>query len=167
MLPSLLQLLRQDEHFAKTKILIAEWALSASLPQQVPHVLGALALASLAAEKTKSTDNIRTAVSPAWIKAQAGQAGWKVTGDRTMVPVEGLLDASWEVKTVLSGGFVEEVGEVCAQMEKKKVALLGMKDAVEAAVKNLKGKNEDVRSMDVWVGAFVAKGSEEAFVALT
>ncbi|KAH0559420.1 hypothetical protein GP486_004067 [Trichoglossum hirsutum] len=133
------------------KLCIAEYALSATEAGAVPHVLAALARASLEAYKIVSEENIRTALAPDAIRRIAKEAGWKLVGEKRIVPEEGLEDGKWETGTVVNRSFLEEV-EKDIKEEKVKVVLTSMREAVREAVDALGEKG--VRTMDVWVATF-------------
>jgi hypothetical protein len=147
---------------------IAEWSLRASLPASQPHVLTALLLASLEAKRKVATDgNIRSVVSPKQIIASitspsGSQPGFGLEKEETGLTNEGMLDGYWEVSYNLRTrdkvlGRLEEQGVP----EKELSAMIAMYDAVEASVGLLqapegKERVRVVRSMDYWVGKFVA-----------
>lgn len=133
------------------KLCIAEYALSATEPCAVPHVLAALARASLEAHKSVSEENIRTALAPDAIRGMASKAGWKLASEERVVPEEGLEDGKWETNTVVHESFLEEV-EKNIKEEKVRVTLRSMREAVREAVGTLREK--PVRTMDVWVVTF-------------
>ncbi|MCJ1396916.1 hypothetical protein MMC11_000107 [Xylographa trunciseda] len=134
-------------------ILVAEWALEAELPAQVPHVLATLARANLEARNPASEANIRSAASPAWLKGCFEGLGVGVKREETVLPPEGLLDGIWEVGAVLKEEFVGDVRRCCGD-ERQELAVLGIRDALVAAVKGLEGGMKGVRSMQVWVAEF-------------
>lgn len=133
------------------KLCIAEYALSATEAAAVPHVLAALTRASLEAHKIVSEENIRTALAPDAIRSIANEVGWKLVGEKRIVPEEGMEDGKWETNTVVNKSFLEEV-EKYARDEKVRVVLRSMREAVREAVGALGGKG--VRTMDVWVATF-------------
>ncbi|MCJ1420209.1 hypothetical protein MMC32_006566 [Xylographa parallela] len=135
------------------RVLIAEWALEATLPAQVPHVLAALARANLEVHNPASEANIRTAASPEWLKGCWEGLGVRVRSEEMVLPPEGLQDGVWEVGTVVAEGFAEDVARYCGDGEQA-VAVLGIRDAVVAAVKGLPAGVDGVRSMQVWVAEF-------------
>ncbi|MCJ1432468.1 hypothetical protein MMC27_001825 [Xylographa pallens] len=134
-------------------VLIAEWALEAKLPAQVPHVLAALARANLEVHNPASEANIRTAASPAWLKGCLERLGVRVRREELVLPPEGLRDGVWEVGSVVAEGFREDVARYCGDGEQA-VAVLGIREAVVAAVKGLEAGMDGVRSMQVWVAEF-------------
>ncbi|KAF9780380.1 hypothetical protein IL306_000316 [Fusarium sp. DS 682] len=134
------------------KICIAEYAMKASEPAAVPHVLAALTRATLEAQKSESEANIRCLLSPPDIKNIAGNARWKVERETEIVPHEGLQDGGWEVGDVKSESFVDEIEEHVAD-SKLKIVLKSGREAVVKAVEGLDGKN--VRTMDVWAATLV------------
>ncbi|MCJ1302902.1 hypothetical protein MMC08_005707 [Hypocenomyce scalaris] len=137
-----------------SRVLITEHSLHASSPEAVPHVLAALAHMSLEALKPVSTGNIRTAVSPDWVKQVSKGTGWSLVSERVVVPERMLWDGKWEVYAVIGEGFLREVEEVCGGDEKKGAVLMALRDSVIAAVKGLDGGKDGVRGMDVWTGVF-------------
>ena len=149
---AVLAVLAQKTH--GSKILIAEWALEAQIPAQMPHVLAALARANFEWTKEESTANIRTAVSPEWSKEWFKEKGLELRREEKVVPPEGLLDGRWEVGSVMDDKFAQKVEKWCKGNERQKVAVLGIRDALVAAVRGLKGGLDDVRSMQVWVAEY-------------
>lgn len=133
------------------KLCIAEYALSSTEVDAMPHVLAALTRASLEAHKVVSEENIRTALSPDVIRGIAKEVGWKLVSEKRIVPEEGLEDGKWETNTVIDKSFLEEAEKNISE-EKVKVVLTSMREAVRETVSNLKGKG--VRTMDVWVATF-------------
>ena len=109
---------------------------------------------SLEALKPVSTGNIRTAVSPDWVKQVSKGTGWSLVSERVVVPERMLWDGKWEVYAVIGEGFLREVEEVCGGDEKKGAVLMALRDSVIAAVKGLDGGKDGVRGMDVWTGVF-------------
>ncbi|KAK0628259.1 hypothetical protein B0T17DRAFT_588446 [Bombardia bombarda] len=81
-------------------VCVAEYALKASVPAAVPHVLAALAQATLEAHKTSSHSNIQTPVGPRAIKASAARAGWKGVREEAVVEVESVVGDE-RVRTML------------------------------------------------------------------
>lgn len=133
------------------KLLVAEYALKATEPDARPHLLSALARASLEAHNKASHANIRCLLSPKGIKETAEKAGWNIGQQSNIVPEVGLLDGSWETGDVKGKGFAEEVDKFI-QDERVKEVLLSSREAVLEAVQALEGRK--VRTMDVWVADF-------------
>ncbi|KAK6085092.1 hypothetical protein SCUP515_00910 [Seiridium cupressi] len=134
------------------RLCIAEYAMHATEKAAVPHVLAVLARSTLESFKEESSENVRSPFSPSRIKGIAEEATWEVIGDEhTLVPEPGLLDGSWEVGTVKSKGFAEEIRQSIDSLRVRLVVDTA-RDAVLAAVDNLKG--EKVRTMDVWTATF-------------
>ncbi|KDR72508.1 hypothetical protein GALMADRAFT_126077 [Galerina marginata CBS 339.88] len=142
---------------------VAEWSLRASKPQSQPHVLTALLQANLEAKReVHSMANVRTVLSPHQILSNVTESGkFEPEKQETRASNEGLLDGFWEVSDVLkkretlSAKLREDgVGE------KEVAAMMASFDAVEASVELLDDGNKTgvkcVKSMDVWVGRFVA-----------
>ncbi|KAF5660058.1 sam-dependent methyltransferase [Fusarium heterosporum] len=129
------------------KICIAEYAMKASEPAAVPHVLAALTRATLEAQKSDSDANIRCLLTPPDIKRIAEQAGWTVEQETHIVPDTSLQDGNWEVGDVMSQDFLNNVEEN-VQDNKIKILLRGGREAVISAVKGL--NDGKLRTMDVW-----------------
>lgn len=133
---------------------VAEYALHATLPQAVPHVLAALARATLEAHKPQSESNIQTPLAPEAIKALAEKCGWNLESEASLVPEEGLLDGHWETGAVVSESFLKEAQSTVKE-ERVMIVLESSRTAVRAAVDNV-GVVKNVRTMDVWTGVFSA-----------
>ncbi|KAI0916329.1 hypothetical protein AcV5_003296 [Taiwanofungus camphoratus] len=138
------------------RICVAEWALTASDPRAVPHVLAALAQASLECRKPTSTGNIRTVLSPAALRDAASIAGLKLWKEDIIPSPEGMFDGLWEVSAVLSNSFEEDIVEY-VQDVRERAAVFAMRDGVKTAEKVVKTKAERIRAMDVWVATYVKK----------
>ena len=86
---------------SKTKhIAIAEYAASASLAEQVPHVLIAFARAAAHLHVTKSEANIQTIHTPSQIASV--MQSWTCLQNVTITPDEDLDDGRWEVSSLPS-----------------------------------------------------------------
>jgi hypothetical protein len=136
------------------RLLLAEWSLFATHPQGQPHVLAALAQASLECRKRDSISNIRTVLSPKRLIGLAVEAGWRLEKETRFSPSRDLADGRWEVAACLSPAFVKEVEERIEDLRERQI-VLALRDACEAGVGSLEGEIEGVRSMDVWVASFV------------
>ncbi|EMT72019.1 hypothetical protein FOC4_g10003866 [Fusarium odoratissimum] len=134
------------------RICIAEYAMKASEPAAIPHVLAALTRATLEAQRPDSEANIRCLLSPIDIKNIVGDSGWKVERETEIVPHEGLQDGGWEVGDVKSKSFLDDIEQYVAD-SKMKVVLRSGREAVVRAVEGLDGKK--VRTMDVWAATLV------------
>ena len=132
-------------------LVIAEYALQASEPTAIPHLLAALARATLEAHNPNSTANIRCLLSPEGIKSIAEEVGWRLGSETRIIPEEPLLDGSWEVGSVKRKGFLEEVAKNVIE-ERVKTQLRSSRDSVVRAMDALNGKKP--RTMDVWVAKF-------------
>lgn len=141
------------------RVLVAEYALRATEPGAVPHVLAAVARGTLEAHREESGANIRTLLSPGALRDLAEGAGWKVAGEGTVVPEPELSDGGWEVGSVVGEGFVGEVEKGVGD-ERVRTVLRSARDAVVAAVEGFGGVGK-VRTMDVWVATLVAAGEEQ------
>ncbi|CAI6099158.1 unnamed protein product [Clonostachys chloroleuca] len=134
------------------KICIAEYALSATAPAAVPHVLAALARAALESQRPESDENVQNIPTPDAIKTIGKASGWKLEHEGLLVPQPGLQDGFWEVGTVHSDGFLEEV-EAHVQDPRLNGYLKSSRDAVIAST-SLHGGLKAVLTMDVWLGTF-------------
>jgi hypothetical protein len=142
-----------------SRVYIAEYALKASLSQQVPHVLAARAQALFyqlkSAVQQMSTDaNIRAAPAPDDIKDVLEPTGWKVLTEGVITPKPGVKDGIWEVWYTVQGDFEKNmVGEI-GHMRAREVKMLLRE--LEKVLDNLKKEEMgvkglgDVRTMDVW-----------------
>jgi predicted methyltransferase len=133
------------------KLCIAEYALAATEPNAVPHVLAALTRASLETQNESSDANIRTAISPAAIREIAEAVGWKLVKAETVVPELSMQDGHWESTSVVSETFLQEIDQH-VKNEKMKELLHSMRQAVKNALHALGGSN--AQTMDVWVATF-------------
>jgi SAM-dependent methyltransferase len=134
-----------------TRLLVAEYALTATEKAAVPHVLAAIARATLEAHNKESEANIRCLLGPLNIKDAALKGGWALESEEVMVPDVALLDGAWEIGTVKSKWFLEEIDKYITDVTLK-TTLLSAREAVIGAVGLLDG--EKVRTMDVWVSLF-------------
>lgn len=135
------------------RVCVAEYALRAGGRQAaVPHVLAALARGTLEAHRARSSENIRTPLSPEGIVGVAASAGWKLDGEAFVVPDEGLLDGVWETGSVVGESFLREV-EQSVHDERVQVVLKSSRASVLAAAEAIGGVKK-TRSMDVWTGVF-------------
>jgi hypothetical protein len=148
----------------RPKILIAEWALQVSLPEQVPHLLAALTRNMLESHNPDSEANIRTAVSPDFIKstieqpfssprASPLQPRYTLLHEETITPEPDLLDGQWEVSSVLNEEFEREVERIFEGDERAVAAVRARRDALACAVRGVGGL-EECRGMEVWCGEF-------------
>ncbi|KAK1758282.1 putative SAM-dependent methyltransferase [Echria macrotheca] len=141
------------------RVCLAEWALRVSHPSAGAHVLAALARGMLEATRRhgRSDENIQTPMSPATMRDVAEQAGWAVEAEEMVVPDAALDDGRWEVGTVISTRFVDDVAkEVGGNDERLGALLRSAREATVAATEAVGGLKK-VTSMDVWVATLVAK----------
>lgn len=131
------------------RVLIAEWSLEARDMHQVPHVLAALARANLEHLNKASTQNIRTAVSPAWFKQWFTERGVEIIQETLIRPPKSMQDGVWETQTVLHKSFVDDIQKF-AEGESQRVALQASRDAVISAVSQLPNGGKDVQCMMIW-----------------
>ncbi|KAF4339710.1 SAM-dependent methyltransferase [Fusarium beomiforme] len=135
-----------------SRICIAEYAMKASEPAAVPHVLAALTRATLEAQKSESEANIRCLLSPPDIKNIAENAGWRIERETEIVPHENLQDGGWEVGDVQSESFLGDVEKYVADSKLKFVLRSGRQAVLQAVQRLHRGK---VRTMDVWAATLV------------
>lgn len=154
------------------RLLIAEYALSVSRDDQIPHVLAAKALGALSEslDPASNTSNIRTLVTPDEIRSLALGAGWSLANEGTFTPVNELQDGRWEVYHVCSTG---ERGGILTKVEKafrdakdkdtQRRRILGYREEMLQKLSDLdisshnageKGYLAAVRTMDTWYGEF-------------
>ncbi len=141
--------LKQIREAGVKRLLLAEWALTASHPDSLPHLLAVL----IQGQSPLKGGNVQTPQSPEQIKACARRAGWKVKRELTFAPAEKLQDGGWEVymareaiKQVesLTGG---DTGKPGSAKRRQIQSVLATKYALEEAAQRCGSKT---RSMDVW-----------------
>jgi hypothetical protein len=151
--PSLiLSTLRELKRHARY-LFLAEWSLSASDPAAQPHVLAALAQASLECHKADSESNVRTVLSPKRLTELALNAGWQLRDESRVAGGEGLLDGVWEVGACLSPTFTREIEEQIGG-ERERGVVLALRDACEASLESVPAGRKGVTVMDVWCASF-------------
>ncbi|KAK0737395.1 S-adenosyl-L-methionine-dependent methyltransferase, partial [Apiosordaria backusii] len=96
------------------RVLIAEFALHATVKEALPHVFAAIARGTLEGLKLErgvesSTENMRCLVSPEGIKQVARETGWKLEREGVVVPEIELGDGDWETNSVVGEGFEREI----------------------------------------------------------
>jgi len=145
---------------------IAEYALQSSLLAQQAHVLAVLAQQALEALKPRgsSQSNVQTVLSPRAIIALASECGWSLVREKLITPDAALQDGKWEVGTVYSSQWVNDVDEVLGEEggdhDRHKAHMMAARDATVAAVDSLSGEAhmgkgmDKVRTMDVWCAVF-------------
>ncbi|KAK4209385.1 hypothetical protein QBC37DRAFT_294681, partial [Rhypophila decipiens] len=122
-------------------ILIAEFAMSTSRPEGMPHVLTALAINALESFGDHSScRNLRCGLTPKQIVQSAEKAGWTLrAGTETKMTTPGENRDRWcETYMLLKRPQFEEYGEGVLT-EKTKCVLFGMRDAAQACVDRLGG----------------------------
>ncbi|PHH72036.1 hypothetical protein CDD82_6201 [Ophiocordyceps australis] len=142
-------------------LLVAEYTLSATEPDSVPHVLAAMARAMLEAHNEASEANIRCLFSPDDIKRSALAQGWHLDAETVITPGEALHDGSWETNMVIDAEFLRDVA-AHVQSTVTQSWLRSSREAVKAAQARLDGRR--VRTMDVWVARFTASTLHEHHV---
>ncbi|KAI0196414.1 SAM-dependent methyltransferase [Astrocystis sublimbata] len=137
------------------RLLIAEWALASRNPCGQPHVLAALAQASLECRKPgNSQSNIRIALGPSRLIEVAKAAGWRLESQANLHAGIGLLDGQWEVAACLSPSFKQDVIKYVTD-DKEKAVVAAVRDACETSLANVPGGMSKVLAMDTWVATFV------------
>lgn len=149
--PELLtEMLKLVKHRAR-RVLVAEYALKATKKEAEPHLLAAIARASLEAHNKESEANIRCMLGPAAIREAIEAAGYKFEKEDHLVPEVGLLDGAWETGDVKHEQFLKDV-ETHIKDERVKTMLRSSREAVIAAVAALGDRK--VHTMDVWAARF-------------
>lgn len=121
--------------------------------EQLPHVLAALAQASLEAFKPVSGSNVRTVLSMRQVQSLAEETGLSpLPHFKIFKPVLELSDGKWEVATVLDQEFEKEV-RVSVSGPRQQAAIFAQREAVVQAVGNIGGLKE-VQTMDVFCQCF-------------
>ncbi|KAF1989108.1 hypothetical protein K402DRAFT_391263 [Aulographum hederae CBS 113979] len=139
----------KEEEGKVGRICIAEWALQARKMQQVPHLLAALLRGNLEWVDADSSANIRSLVSPKWIKGVVDPDGKFGGKEKLVEPPEGLKDGQWEVRSIIDSEFTEHVASV-VQDRRQAAGIYAMRDAISQAVDNLDHGTEDVAPMLAW-----------------
>ena len=126
-------------------LLLAEWAMSASHPDALPHLLAAL----LQGQSPVPEANVQTPISPKQIKDIAAKAGWKVERELTFLPAEALQDGQWEIHmareaAALAAHFDPKNDKTAQQLQQ---SVQATKFALEEAANRIAKR---ARSMDVW-----------------
>lgn len=133
------------------RVCIAEYALTATDPRSMPHLLSALTQASLECRKPISKSNIRTVLSPRAIDDMALAAGLLRKKQHTFVPNEGMRDGQWETWAVVDDAYAKEIEE-CVKDPREKAVVYALRDAVTAIVDP--SNKTAVKTMDVWVASY-------------
>ncbi|QRW13411.1 methyltransferase domain protein [Ceratobasidium sp. AG-Ba] len=135
------------------KLCIAEYALTASVPEAYPHVLAVLMEAALEVHKDGETSdsNVRTVIGPVDITKLANQAGWTVRHEGVLIPDAGLEDGRWEVSAAM--GISEKDIAKLISGERERALVGAMKESVVKSISNM-GDKSKVRTMDVWWSIF-------------
>ncbi|EWG55431.1 hypothetical protein FVEG_13429 [Fusarium verticillioides 7600] len=134
------------------RVCVAEYAMKASEPAAVPHLLAAMTRATFEAQRPESEANIRCLLSPPDIKNIAEDAGWKIEQETDIIPHAGLQDGGWEVGDVRSNSFLDDIQQYVTDSKIRMVVKSG-REAVIRAVEGLDGKR--VQTMDVWAATLV------------
>lgn len=133
------------------RLYLAEFALQASRPEQVPHVLASKAQALFHSFKTPReagtmAPNVRAALDPDEILQIAQECGWRIASQGVVQPPEDHLDGFYEYKYVESTRFVDSVNaeKLTAEQEEE---LFSYIPRIKESVKDLDGKRP--RTTDV------------------
>lgn len=126
-------------------LLLAEWAMTASHPNALPHLLAAM----LQGQSPVDGANVQTPISPEQIKQLLAEAGWKVQRELTFLPSDKLQDGTWEVPMAKNAANEAAKLETGGEKIKQKLvqSVRATKYALEEAAKRL---GKQTRSMDVW-----------------
>ena len=136
--------------------------LAARTPAQTPHLLAAVlrGYMTLLDPVVADGSNIRTPVSPGWVRRWFADHGEKEKGTEQVVRAsaaegsgngeagKGLRDGVWEVQAITREGFLGEV--VRARGDEEAPLLEGIRDAVLESVERFDRGVEGVECMDVW-----------------
>ncbi|EHK22051.1 uncharacterized protein TRIVIDRAFT_151270 [Trichoderma virens Gv29-8] len=134
-----------------TSFLVAEWALKATEPLAVPHLLAAITRASLEAHNPNSYHNIRCMLTPTNIKDIATATGWSFKEETTIVPNERHLDGYMEVQMIKMKEFDEDVDSLIKE-DRLNIMLKASKEAMAYALEA--SGVVRARSMDAWLARF-------------
>jgi hypothetical protein len=134
------------------RVCIAEWSLSSSTASAGTHVLAALTQGALECHNPAPESNVRTIVSPAFIRQSAEELGWLVLNETTVSPAKDVLDGRWEVECVKDPEFLEDVRRLIGD-ERQRSVVISLRDAMLASLELVGGVSK-VTSMDVWCAVF-------------
>lgn len=126
-------------------LLLAEWAMTASHPNALPHLLAAL----LQGQSPIDGGNVQTPISPDQLKKLAAEAGWSVQRELTFLPAEKLQDGGWEIYMARDAADAAAKLETSGDRVKEKMvqSVQATRYALEEAAKRY---GKQTRSMDVW-----------------
>jgi hypothetical protein len=130
------------------RICVAEYTLAPSDISTVPHVLAALAHASLECRKPQSEANIRTLLSPKRIKEKATSAGLSIVDEGTLKAPATMFDGKWEVGEVLGKEFLHDLDKV--ENERERAVVEALIDATRFSKESV----TKVTTMDIWYAVF-------------
>lgn len=138
-----------------SRIYIAEWAGTASRPEQEAHLLAFQAQKKLynmrpvEGESRLHDQNVRGALLPEELLDLAAQAGgYKVARSGSLAAPDNVLDGVWEAGYVTSNDYTQSVLELKNLDPTEKKELLAYQHKVKEAVEKAGGK-KGVRCMDV------------------
>ncbi|KAJ1584347.1 hypothetical protein NDA11_002135 [Ustilago hordei] len=131
-------------------LLLAEWAMTASHPNALPHLLSVL----LQGQSPVEGGNVQTALSPEQMKKVAADSGWKVKRELTFLPAEKLQDGGWEV--YMAREAAHEAAKADAGGDEVKAKLLQLVQATRYAMEEAAARyGKQTRSMDVWTAVLI------------
>lgn len=131
-------------------LLLAEWAMTASHPNALPHLLSVL----LQGQSPVEGGNVQTALSPEQMKKVAADSGWKVKRELTFLPAEKLQDGGWEV--YMAREAAHEAAKADAGGDEVKAKLLQSVQATRYAMEEAAARyGKQTRSMDVWTAVLI------------
>ncbi|SPO31792.1 uncharacterized protein UTRI_06494_B [Ustilago trichophora] len=126
-------------------LLLAEWAMTASHPNAVPHLLAAL----LQAQSPIEGGNVQTPLSAEQLKQVALDAGWKVHRELAFLPAEKLHDGAWEID--IAREAADQALKLDTGRDRIAQKLVRSVQATRYALdETAKRCATQIRSMDVW-----------------
>jgi hypothetical protein len=123
---------------------VAEWSLSISQIEALPHLLAVLIQGVL---KLDESANVRLPLPPKDIIRIAGEAGWTLS-QQSILSSPKLKDGEWEVYAAQS-----VIKEYQSNSKDQDASLDAHVAALEGSLSRLESKNK-VKTMDVWAGVF-------------
>ncbi|SPO31364.1 uncharacterized protein UTRI_06494 [Ustilago trichophora] len=139
------QTLRAIKEAGVKHLLLAEWAMTASHPNALPHLLAAL----LQGQSPVEGGNVQTPLSAEQLKQVALDAGWNVQRELTFLPAEKLHDGAWEID--MAREAADEATKLDTDGDRIKQKLVQSVQATRYALDEaVKRCGKQTRSMDVW-----------------
>lgn len=150
LLPKMLKVIASKQ--SQAQLLISEFAMVASVPEAVPHVLTAIAVDAIESfNPERSWRNICCSLTPQQIEKIVIESGYEIKDHALFPPMDGQKEGEREVYMLTRAGsrFVDDINTMQAT-PMAKTMLMGMVDAVRASLEHVEGGREGVRNMDVW-----------------